>query len=169
MIGTYAATSYAADAITPREVEIYGDIFMQEVNTLIPAAIHSISDAKSLVFIDLPTEKFATTLEMPIAGKDKVLFTVREFADYLHLDDIRPVRIIDKVKELAVVAAESYSSNVKNAFIEGGRLRGNTKLYLNGWNDFRINVVKNSEGMDPLPPTHLGWASFRYRFVAGKI
>jgi hypothetical protein len=169
VIGTYAATSYAADAITPREVEIYGDVFMQEVNTLIPEAIHSVFDPKKFVFIDLPTEKFATTLEMSVAGSDKIHFTVREFADYIQLDDIRPVKIIAKVKELAAVAAESYVSNVKNAFIEGGRLRGMTKLYLNRWDDFRVNVVRNSTGIDPESSPYLGWAAFRYRFVAGKI
>jgi hypothetical protein len=171
---TFTPAAKGGGSIGPREVEIYHGIFQEQLDKLIPSLLKPIYDERQFVFVPLPDQKCATVLEMygGTSTEDGVNhFPIYEFADYVVLKDLTPATVIEKVKELAIIAAESYAWNVRNAFILNGRLRGwSQKLYCTDWKDeFFVNVVERGTGMCLEASDDLGWAAFRYRFAAGKI
>jgi hypothetical protein len=164
-------------SVTQREVQIYFEAFNEELDKLIPSALKGFyEEGKRIKVHALPADiKYATTLEW-FGGQTEDGVTrvpLDEYADYRNLDSIEPKEIIAGVKALALMAAESYISNVKNAYIRGGRLRGlfsKENLHVTDWKGaFHVNVVENGQGLciDEVKP--LGWCAFRYRFAAAKL
>lgn len=167
---TYTSLPQREKTISDREIELYFDAFQEEASKLIASGLLSLPcKGDKLVFHEIPnTEKFATVLQL--YDQDTKTATIDEFADYRDLPDLTPKTIVAEIKALALQFADSYLSNVKNAYIKNGRLRNfNEKLHVTYWKSaLKVNVVANDFALS-LEPTTPGWCAFRYRFAAVKI
>jgi hypothetical protein len=154
------------------EKTLFRRVFVETLDKQIPALIYDLYDSRLVLFHPLPEMKGSTRLQL--IGKETVILTVDEFADYKNLPKTLDLDVIIKsVEELAEEAASSYAWNFRNAFIKGGKLRllfnNGERLHVTDWVDgFRVNIVRPSEGCCPgdLCP---GWVSYRYRFAAAKL
>jgi hypothetical protein len=162
-------------SVTQREVETYSELFLEELDRLIPSALKGFyEEGNRILYHSLPGDVLhGSMLELYGGETGKVLIPLEEYADYRNLDSIAPKDILSEVKALARTAAESYISNVKNAYIKGGRLRGffsKERLHVTHWHGaFKVNVVENGQSLciDEVKP--LGWCTFRYKFAAAKL
>lgn len=154
--------------ISEREMSLYNEAFFEEALDLIDKGLLQVYDeGKHLAFHTLP-EKPAQNLQLYGGAEGSIIVPIDEFADFRNLPSLEPKMILDEVKRLAAVFAESYISNVKNAYIKGGRLTGLRKLHVTGWRcGLKLNVAENSGGLCP-DVSPVGWCAFRYLFAAAK-
>src|ERR1039458_7423694 len=112
--------------------------FTERVNTLIPDGLFDIWSTQIKV-APLPqmTDQYLSLYDGSV-DTNRTL-TVEEYADYFDLyntsEKTEGDMLVDSVIRLAILAANSYVWNVRNAFIKGGRLRQNQRLFVSDWED----------------------------------
>jgi len=157
----------------PQSVVVYSRrLFTETIDKLIPSGLKDIWDDKQFYVHKLPDFGSAIpSLGLVTFGGDGVTsIPIDEYADFRDLKSLALDDITEDIKALAFSAAESYVSNVKNAFIKGGRLMkySTTKLHLTDWKDgFKMNVCAREAICPDLSPG--GWCAYRYCFASTKI
>jgi hypothetical protein len=171
---TYApATRLEQDQI-PQSVVVYSQrLFTETIDKLIPSGLKDIWDDKQFYVHKLPDFESAWRGQLFTFGDDVVTsIPIDEYADFRNIKSLALDNITEDIKALAFSAAESYVSNVKNAFIKGGRLMkySQTHLCFTDWKDgFKVNICARDCELCPEDSCPVGWCAYRYRFAATKI
>ena len=157
----------------PQSVVVYSRrLFTETIDKLIPSGLKDIWNDKQFYVQTVPDSGFASTLELYGGEAGVTRVTIDEYADFRDIKSLALDDITEDIKALALLAAESYVSNVKNAFIKGGRLTkySKTKLCFTDWKDgFRVIIGARGDGLCPGDSSPAGWCAYRYRFAATKI
>ena len=175
----FVATNVDHEILSPREVAVYRNLFNEELNRLIPKMLFDIWNDAHFVLHQLP-QSCGHILELfggvNALGEPQSVthIDIGEYADYRNLPALDPAIITSEIRLLALGAAESYTWNVRNAFLKGGRLMAKVnqqRLHLTDWeNEFHVNVVGALPDLCPGDESKFkGWVAYRYRFVAVKL
>ena len=158
----------------PQSVVVYSQrLFTETIDKLIPSGLKDIWDDRQFYVQKLPDFGTISRLELFTCGREDGVTSIPidEYADFRDIKSLGLDDIAEDIKALAFLAAESYVSNVKNAFIKGGRLTkySQTHLCFTDWKDeFKVNVCAHGDGLCP-DSSPAGWCAYRYRFAATKI
>ena len=120
----------------PQSVVVYSRrLFTETIDKLIPSGLKDIWNDKQFYVQTVPDSGFASTLELYGGEAGVTRVTIDEYTDFRDIKSLALDDITEDIKALALLAAESYVSNVKNAFIKGGRLTkySKTKLCFTDW------------------------------------
>jgi hypothetical protein len=174
---TYVPATTLESSQLPPSVVVYSrGLFTETIDQLIPSGLKDIWDYKQFCVHKLPDFGSAIPrLELFTFGREDGApfqsIPVDEYGDFRDMKSLGLDDIAEDIKALAFLAAESYVSNVKNAFIKGGRSTkySQTRLCFTDWKDeFKVNVCAHGDGLCP-DSSPAGWCAYRYRFAATKI
>ena len=167
------ATRLEQDQIPQSVVVDSQRLFAETIDKLIPSGLKDIWDDRQFYVQKLPDFGTVSRLGLFTFGREDGVtrIPIDEYGDFRYIKSLGLDDIAEDIKALAFLAAESYVSNVKNAFIKGGRLTkySQTRLCFTDWKDeFKVNVCAHGDGLCP-DSSPAGWCAYRYRFAATKI